>query len=373
MGNGSMRNKDCWCGSGKKFKNCHLGREQEKPLELWQAELAMKQSFGKKFCSCPDLMKNECEGKIINAHTVSKSSSLKTIARDGHVYGIDASVNQLSNNGGIYKPKLLGINKASTFTGFCSHHDSKLFSPFENEKFKYSKEQLFLIAYRTFAREFYTKESQLKLLKKQKEFDTGMSPLQQAFIQNTTNLQIQGATMALQDNLIHKNILDEMLISKNYSRLNAYVIEFEDILPIACSGGVNPEYDFHQNKIQNISDDSKELDIVCLSVFSEKDKSYAVFAWLDNSNKTASKLIASLEKIVELNLFNYLITYIFVSMENIYINPQWWESLDEHLHNNLIELLMIDMHAIFGIQKDDIDPKEDDYGVYSVSNISQIR
>ncbi|HFT8046801.1 TPA: SEC-C metal-binding domain-containing protein [Klebsiella pneumoniae] len=24
------RNDSCWCGSGKKYKKCHLGREKEK-------------------------------------------------------------------------------------------------------------------------------------------------------------------------------------------------------------------------------------------------------------------------------------------------------------------------------------------------------
>lgn len=25
------RNEPCWCGSGKKFKHCHLGREDKRP------------------------------------------------------------------------------------------------------------------------------------------------------------------------------------------------------------------------------------------------------------------------------------------------------------------------------------------------------
>ncbi|MFK0392220.1 SEC-C metal-binding domain-containing protein, partial [Campylobacter jejuni] len=29
---GKDRNKLCWCGSGKKFKKCHIDRENQSPI-----------------------------------------------------------------------------------------------------------------------------------------------------------------------------------------------------------------------------------------------------------------------------------------------------------------------------------------------------
>lgn len=40
----------------------------------------------KKLFSVTESMKSECSKKIIKAHSVSKSSALKSIAADGHVY-----------------------------------------------------------------------------------------------------------------------------------------------------------------------------------------------------------------------------------------------------------------------------------------------
>ncbi|EPY4057442.1 SEC-C metal-binding domain-containing protein [Klebsiella variicola] len=31
------RNDSCWCGSGKKYKRCHLGREREKNIDRGEA------------------------------------------------------------------------------------------------------------------------------------------------------------------------------------------------------------------------------------------------------------------------------------------------------------------------------------------------
>ncbi len=44
------RNNPCWCGSGKKFKECHLDRDKQEPVPLWQASDKFKESFGVKYC-----------------------------------------------------------------------------------------------------------------------------------------------------------------------------------------------------------------------------------------------------------------------------------------------------------------------------------
>ena len=46
------RNEACPCGSGKKFKNCHMGREEE----LWAIETQrMKEEIGEKIASLPEV------------------------------------------------------------------------------------------------------------------------------------------------------------------------------------------------------------------------------------------------------------------------------------------------------------------------------
>jgi len=47
------RNEPCWCGSGKKFKKCHMGREKEEPVKLSDIFQTEKQAFGKELCLYP--------------------------------------------------------------------------------------------------------------------------------------------------------------------------------------------------------------------------------------------------------------------------------------------------------------------------------
>lgn len=152
------RNLPCWCGSGKKYKKCHLHREEQKKVDTWDMVGKFKREFNKKYCLCPKSHKIPCQGKIINAHTVSKSGSLKHISRNGHIYTFLLTLEKFIQAKDKAKnlQELTGINKASTFTGFCKTHDRILFSPIENDDFIATKEQVFLLSYRALSREIYS-------------------------------------------------------------------------------------------------------------------------------------------------------------------------------------------------------------------------
>ena len=108
------RNKPCWCGSGKKFKKCHLDRDTQKPINEGVIHKQINGFYTQKYCSVPNEMKCDCSGRIIKAHSISKSSSLKEIALNGHV--LTTFKGAVSFKNGIeIKPKKIGIQKASTF------------------------------------------------------------------------------------------------------------------------------------------------------------------------------------------------------------------------------------------------------------------
>lgn len=82
------RNDECWCGSGLKFKRCHLGREFEQPISLGEI-LVFEQKISKReACYAPKNLLSNCND-IIKSHTVSKSSGLSDIAdNSNHVLGL---------------------------------------------------------------------------------------------------------------------------------------------------------------------------------------------------------------------------------------------------------------------------------------------
>ena len=98
-----------------KYKRCHLNREAQAPLEPWEASEVFREAFSAKDCLAPKAWLNQCRGGIVQAHTVPKSVSLQRIAREGHVYSLDLSLDGIWKAPGRTVPKLRGINRASTF------------------------------------------------------------------------------------------------------------------------------------------------------------------------------------------------------------------------------------------------------------------
>ena len=76
------RNDKCWCGSGKKFKRCHLDKDRETPLPLPAAANVIRRAFQQRVCLHPESSPSTC-GKVIAAHTIQRQGALKNRGRYG--------------------------------------------------------------------------------------------------------------------------------------------------------------------------------------------------------------------------------------------------------------------------------------------------
>jgi len=361
------RNDPCWCGSGKKYKKCHLNRNLQNPIASWEAEKELRKFYGVKYCSCPQVMKHQCTGRIVKAHTVSKSASLKSISRDSHVYGLNLSFASLDREQGRLVPELIGINKASTFTGFCDFHDKSLFSDFENKPFIASAKQVFLVGYRALARELYNKLSQSQTSKFYKDMDRGRSEEFQFSLQSFSLLHSVGVHVGVRDIEYHKDNFDRVLVSDDFDRVRACVFEFKEVIPIACSGSFYPEFDFKGRRLQDFSDLQNNLDHICFSVFSSDDRSFMVFTWLEDSDKTCISFISSLLDVSEDRIFSALIQFACAVFENIFFSPQWWESLSDDKRLNLTNLIMFGVNPFLNHQGCPYVSNDIDFGVVKVA------
>ena len=137
------RNDPCWCGSGKKFKKCHLDKEREKPLPLPAAAGVVRKAFQQRMCLHPEASADAC-GKVISAHTIQRQGALsRLVDATGHCLTFYPAFAQKGQ-----EPQRRGWREASTFTGFCDQHDGKTFAPIETQSFRGTEEQCFLLAYR---------------------------------------------------------------------------------------------------------------------------------------------------------------------------------------------------------------------------------
>lgn len=335
MGEGKKRNAACWCGSGKKLKKCHLNRQDQAPIPSWQAEAQLRDSFSASTCLAPEVLGPGHGGRIVRAHTVSRSGSLERIARAGHVYSFVPSFKSLTENNGLIVPTLCGIRKASTFTGFCATHDDSIFAPIEKAPFDGTPQHCFLVAYRGLVREVFTKSSQVAHLLRSRDLDRGKSPSAQADIQQFISDQQTGAEWGLRDVSVHKKKYDDILIAGDFRKVRAYVVELEAPPPVMAGGSLFPEHDFDGREAQAFGPHLPKL--LNHASFVGGDRGVIVFQWLDDSDEACIQFTRSLHRLAEPALGDAIVRFLFEYCENLHIDPDWWESLGEPTRSALVQ------------------------------------
>lgn len=332
----SGRNDPCWCGSKLKFKKCHLGREKQPAASLGDAHETLKKFNTSKTCSVPPALQSECTNKIIKAHTVSKSSSLKEISVDGHVLSFYSNAMENIKTGKLC-PTKIGINKASTFSGFCSHHDKTLFAPIEDKPFSINSEHCFLVAYRAVSSEVYVKSGAAKVFHDIKGFDKGLPQNLQIAFQKFAGSFYDGNDLTKKDLAYIKGKLDMMFIEEKVSQLKHVVFELERPPAIMGSAIVAPKFGFDGKSIQRLSQNVKDIpDYIVINSFSNTEKGYIVLSWLQEHTATAHKLI---KQFTEKNLTSdHLAIFMISLIENVYMHPAWWVSLESKLQKYVCDV-----------------------------------
>lgn len=339
------RNLPCHCGSGKKYKRCHLSIDEQvsinleasnpEPLDnalLGKITQAISKVHNSKICSVPEALKDSCS-KIIQAHTVSKSLGLKQIARDGKVMGLKShSMHALHEQGGDFAFAEIGVQKASTIHAFCSHHDASIFSPIENQPFQKTEEQCFLIVYRSQINEWYKAQNVgtlspelIKLLPK--------DPFSQFFMQKN----ISEAKAKLADKEFDKERYEEILLNKNYGDIKHYIFEGDGNSNLVCSFSFAPQVSFDHNhkELQDFSDFNKRLISVSINTISQNQRNYTIISWHATDDSFVRNWLSGLVTKSNKEIESILTKLIFQTSENVYFSCDWCDQLTTIEKNQL--------------------------------------
>ncbi len=233
----------------------------------------------------------------------------------------------------------MGVNHASTFTGFCSVHDTNLFSPLELHDFTASQKQCFLLAYRAYAREIYTKKAAAESAKNHSQMDRGHPIEKQILVQSFSTTYDVGLNAALKDIAHHQPRFEAPLLSDDFSHVRAYVITFDIPPPVMCSGAFAPEQDFDGKNLQDISDLSKVPNIISITSFFGGQHGHFVLVWMPDDDEVCVPFVKSLATIPDTELSSALIRFMFEFVENVQISPDWWNSLSQS-HQMALEARM---------------------------------
>lgn len=314
------RNDPCWCGSGKKWKVCHRGREDEaRVAHTMQPITKLAKSFrAGDVCYHPDAP-DFCQGAVINSHTVQRNGPLRSIARNGHVYAyrVPGAVDENK------LPKLIGIRDASTFPGFCTAHDTKFFAPVETGPIEVGPQAAFLLTYRALVYELHQKKTSLLAPKIVATLDGGRPLYEQAFVQQIASDLAFGTKIAATELENHWNAMKADFKRKDFSRFQSIFIFFDRVLPFVSSFFVAPYEDFNDQKIQGWFD--AEADYIAFSSVLCEQKSVVVLSW--DATSRFGGLADQLEGCETAHVATLLFRFALANSENVFLSPDWYEGL----------------------------------------------
>lgn len=339
-------NLPCWCHSGKKYKNCHSGRDsvkrnlsdEKKGQFLQEIQTKFEEKYSRKQCLA-DSLDNNCNGKIIKAHTITRSSSLALISENDSVLVFEANMHRIDQNNGQIRLIPKKIRSTSIFMGFCSYHDKELFKHIEDDVFTGTPKQCLLFAYRSYAKEIYNKYA---IFNNPDTYSLAMSQASKQnkpFIFQYLSDFFYGTKLAIDDMKEYKPILDQILINENFEDVRAYILEFNTIQPLMASGSFLIQSDFNGNELQDLGLKESNLGNIHVNSFASGDKGYIVFTWLNSGHDICKKFIDSIEDINDNNISGALISLIFQHLENFSMSPIWFNNLNVS-DQNIIKRLM---------------------------------
>lgn len=321
----------CWCLSGYRWKDCHMNRAKLPKITLedtHKAEVIARQNTQ---CLHPDAPHN-CSGNTIRSHSVQKNASLKAIAKNNHVLSMGTmSWGEMEKKGdvkSIIKIKKLGINKASTFPGFCNHHDTELFKPVEKKGWKHSKRNAFLLSLRAISLEYFKKKSVISFIEWcLKNSDKGYCFEDQAAKQINFRSSYISFKYGCDDLYKCLNRYKEIYHSNDFSDYNYLCIEFDKKCPVVSCGAFAPEYDFFGVPLQSMTD--LNIEEISINVYSLEESSLCIIGYLNGPAKVGKKFTESLLALPHQRIPDIILQLALSSFENTYFNEDWYNNLEK--------------------------------------------
>ena len=272
---------------------------------------------------------NECVSPIINAHSLQRQGALKNLEKEveGNLVLYSHTERQINKEHNFVDLKPIGRKVASTFFGFCSFHDTHLFSKIENDPEVTdinSDEHCFLHSYRSFAHSYHRKYEEHKLFTSTDE--TTHKLLLKKYGRAGIKGNLEAIEMALNDLKKPKELMGKWMRESSYDQLEYLCFEYPYRIPVACAACTSPSHSY-SGKVINISPDPnyvysnvittvipfKNRSIIILAVFEHEPKGVV---YLDEIDNIKHELLQ--QKFLSYHLIN--------NAENCYVSPHFYDS-----------------------------------------------
>ncbi len=279
--------------------------------------------------------------EIVAAHSIQKRGQLGLIAEDGHIYRLSADHSVLKESGGAPRPKKVGVNRASTFAGFCKQHDNRLFAPIDTQPLVPNQQQAALYAYRSICREYFVKENAVAVLGKMASHDE-LDPTQQRFLAAS----LTGHRIGLEGLRFHKSIYDQALTNARFHEFHFTCFTALSRCSLQVSGLLYPDRDFQANELQDLGNWHSPLDLITFFTAPHPGGWAFGFAWHDSSSRTCIPLLRSLANSCTggLGLEDALFRFAVSCCENHAMRVSWWDNLPAERKQAALERMELMTH-----------------------------
>lgn len=313
---------------------------QEKNIEFSKLKSEIVKKATLKECFLKDTQE-ACSSNIVNAHSLQRMGSLSILEREINGNQKIYALTETEINPQTGKKELIPIGKktASTFYGFCGHHDGKIFAAIEQNPELInleSDEHCFLLSFRSFAISYHRKKENIHLLSINDEgFKT---KLKKYFNHDNLDAQLEGEELGLQDMNPSKKVLTNALYSKDYSCLDFFVHELDYTVPFAMCMLTSPPFLFNGKAINTSTDPEYQYSDIFTSVIPLKSRTLVVLSAFKNS-PYGSQYLDELDKMYNIPMQKALTWHVLTNAENCFFSPEWYNNLKDTHKQYFMNLL----------------------------------
>ncbi len=261
-----------------------------------------------------------CSGRIIHAHAIQEAQ-LRVYAKDGKVYFPNP---RAERSEGLTDFKLLGVNRATTFTGFCTGHDNSIFRPIETVPFIGNPEQVFLYHYRALCKDYYVRLVSKSFFKKMiTEFERLNLADQVNYIRNLDAMN----ELDLSEINMGKPWLDESIKTQSYGALSGCWMRGSGVPGVLATTNLFPPRDLLGRPIPNRKSSRLE-NWISLTITIESGLPLVLIAG-PKTSALLQQLLESIRDTPQVQLSAALCRFALAYSEHFVIIPKWWEGLEK--------------------------------------------
>jgi hypothetical protein len=298
----------------------------------------------------------DCSGTIARAHSVQNGRSLDSISRDGKVYMF---LRNHDRPGYSFRP--VGRNQATTFTGFCNHHDATVFREIDTaDMAPPTKRQVVLHALRAVARECWAKLSVIKgheqlLALNRSNITTeelaslmgveNPSQIDRTFFDHAMNITLAGTRSSAARMTSQFASYREQLRSDAFHLTETAVFEFVGAPRIGASALATPEFDFVDQKIAKLTLAGYQSDmVICVVPF--RGRTVVMLAYHKRDRRVLGSLPAQLRQMSDAERGVALSRFLVINCENVAFAPDYIDALPDVVRAAIERAFHLSMHEV---------------------------